>query len=140
MVVSYNSSLFVFLVGLGTMPPLDALDTIPLAGSMSAPPATTGNPVSSRPGFLVSSAAAAAAFCNLLPFGGTSSAQTGTVVYIGEGLPPVHSCQSTRTSVGPVAPWTLWNAKDEAVSKVCCLLAKFISKQLQGRMHVKDSL
>ena len=35
-----------------------------------------------------------------------------------------NSCQFIRSSVACTASWTLWKAKDEAVGKVCFLLAK----------------
>ena len=71
------------------MPPLDALESIPSAESMPALPSGSGSTVGNRPDPPVSSAAAAAAFCNLLPFGASAGPQTGAAVYIGEGLPPV---------------------------------------------------
>ena len=78
------------------MPPPGSLGSVPVVEGTAPPQAlafSSAGPLNDPP---VSTAAAAAAFCNLLPFGGGGGTQASTGIYIGEGLPPVPSKLADR--------------------------------------------
>ena len=87
---------FALSAELGTMPPPASLGSVPTVEGTVPPHTLSFSTASAHSDPSVSSAAAAAAFCNLLPFGGGGGTQGSTGIYIGEGLPPVPSKLADR--------------------------------------------
>ncbi len=85
-----NRTVALILAALGTMPPRDALRSIPTSVESLPTSGPTVPLAGGPPSVIPSTATAAAAMCNLLPFGGGANpAVASTGLYIGEGLPPV---------------------------------------------------
>ena len=74
---------------LGTMPPPTSLGNVPTMEGVVPPHALSFSTASLHIDPSVCTAAAAAAFCNLLPFRGGGGTQASMGISIGEGLPPV---------------------------------------------------